>query len=114
MTAPDPMDQPEDDEPEYELVYPFVACASQGGPYDDDAFVAGVQLGRIDQALQVAAALGTNQLGPVTIRTSLVRQVELAGMARGFPVLTKDDTYESWEAGPEWVTVTFAMTEATP
>lgn len=30
---------------EFELVFPFSVCASQGGPFDDDAFVAGVQFG---------------------------------------------------------------------
>lgn len=104
MTAPDPMDRPEDDEDGYDLVYPFVACASQGGPYDDDAFVAGVQLGRIDQALQIAEVLGTRSLGPYNVRPEILRTVELAGMARGFASMTADP----WGDGTNWVTITFA------
>lgn len=30
-----------EEEQEYDLVMPFVVCQSQGGPYDDDAFVGG-------------------------------------------------------------------------
>lgn len=40
------------DEAEYELVMPFVACASEGGPYEDVAFVAGIYLGQVMQWIE--------------------------------------------------------------
>lgn len=101
------MDQPEDDEPEYELVYPFVACQSQGGPYEDQAFVAGVQLGKLTQSLEIASTLGVERLTTRTIYTSLVPQVELAGMAYGFPFMSAE---ECGDEAPEWSYVTFSVT----
>lgn len=79
---PDPIDQPEEET--YGLVYPFVVCASNGGRYDDDAFVAGVQVGRVDAELRMAEAIGALEMR-FTIRSTLRRQAELIGMARGFP-----------------------------
>jgi hypothetical protein len=38
MTDRDPLDEPEPGTT-WGLVVPFVVCQSQGGPYDDDAFV---------------------------------------------------------------------------
>jgi hypothetical protein len=107
----DPLDQPEGGT-EYGLLFPFVVCQSQGGPYDDEAFVAGAQFGRIDQALQVAAVSGATRLR-VTVRTDLVKQLELCGMARGFPVLIAEQVEETpdYPAMPEWSFVTLA-TEA--
>lgn len=101
----DPLDQPEDDDA-MELVFPFIACVSQGGPYDDAAFVAGVQLGRIDRMLEMAAAINVARTETVTIYAQLVRQAELCGMARGFPVMeigTEDDPLFA-----AWAHVTFA------
>lgn len=95
----DPMDQPENDS--YGLVYPFVVCASKGGPYDDEAFVAGVTLGQIDRSLEVAAVAGADRL-QFTVNTGLVKQLELCGMARGFPVMTATATDY-----PTWTFVTF-------
>lgn len=96
---------------EYGLLYPFVACESKGGPYPDEAFVAGVSLGQIDKALEVAAAAGATE-ARFTARTALVRQLELCGMARGFPVFLAEqvDETDQWPAMPEWSFVTFRST----
>lgn len=40
-----------DNEASYELEMPFVAVRSRGGPFDDDAFVAGYQMGLLDAEL---------------------------------------------------------------
>lgn len=103
----DPLDQPEGDD-EYGLVYPFVACTSHGGPYDDGAFVAGVQLGRIDQALETASVIGAHELR-FTVYTALVKQLELCAMARGFPTVTAEqvEATEDHDAMPEWSFITF-------
>lgn len=105
------MDLPEDDAAEYGLVFPFVACASNGGPYEDEAFVAGVQLGRTDQALEAAALIGALRL-TFTVRTALVKTLELCGMARGFPTITAEqvEATEDHDAMPEWSVVTFERT----
>ena len=102
----DDLDKPE---PEgYGLLYPFVCVTSKGGPYDDQAFTAGVQVGQIDRALTVALAAGADRLR-ATVRTDLVEQLELVGMARGFPVLIATQVTETAEypAMPEWTFVTF-------
>lgn len=106
----DPLDQPEDDS--YGLVYPFVVCQSQGGPYDDDSFVAGFALGRIDQALDAAELLGAKEMR-FTVRSALAKQCELVGMARGFPVVEVVEVGETDQhaAMPEWSYATF-RTEA--
>jgi hypothetical protein len=101
----DPMDQPDDGEA-MELVFPFLAVQSQGGPYDDNAFVAGVQIGRIDRMLEMAAAINVKRTETVTIYSTLVPQAELCGMARGFPVMTADTEDDPLFAG--WAHVSFA------
>jgi hypothetical protein len=103
-----PLDQP-DDETQYSLVFPFTVCQSNGGPYDDDAFVAGVQFGRIDQALESAGPAVDRMR--FTAYTSLTKQLELCGMARGFPVITAEQVEETDDhpAMPEWSFFTFAQ-----
>lgn len=96
----DPMDQPPDDS--MSLVLPFVATFSNGGPYEDDAFVAGFQAGEIDRSLKAAAAVGATR-AQFTAYTELVKQLELIGMNRGFPTVE----VETWPAAPEWCRVTF-------
>lgn len=39
------------EEPELSLVMPFVVCTSEGGPYEDESFVAGWDLGTLDARL---------------------------------------------------------------
>ena len=81
MTMGDPMDQPEDEG--MSLVFPFVVCQSNGGPYDDDAFTAGYQCGQIDRSLAAAAAVGATSM-TCTVYTTLIKQLELVAMNRGF------------------------------
>lgn len=73
----------DDDQPEYDLVMPFVACASNGGPYDDAAFTAGYQAGGLDKALEILAAAGASELR-ATVYTPLVPQLDLVAMRHGF------------------------------
>lgn len=87
-----------DDEREYELVMPFVAVTSQGGPYDDLAYAAGWEMGVIDVFLQV---LPESQHGHrVHIREGNLPQADLVAMKRGWVV-----THSEPEDG--WVLVTF-------
>jgi hypothetical protein len=98
----DPADQPE--RPGYELVMPFTVCRSAGGPYDDDAFVAGFQAGRVDQALEAGAVARASEVR-FTVYTTLVKQLELIGMSRGFPVVLAEESSEV----PAWSFVTFRV-----
>jgi hypothetical protein len=90
------------------LLYPFVVVTSAGGPYDDESFVAGVQLGQLDQVLRTAESLPCAQV-TVTVYTALLPQLELAGMARGFPVMISEPVGATAEypAMPEWSRVVF-------
>jgi hypothetical protein len=91
----DDLDRPTEDG--WGLVVPFVVCRSQGGPFDDDAFVAGFQAGGIDKALAAGAVVGASSLR-FTVRTDLLRQLDLLGMHLGFTMTTveaEDDT-EGW------------------
>jgi hypothetical protein len=104
----DELDQPE--EIGYDLVFPFVVCQSQGGPYEDEAFVAGYQAGQIDKALAAVAA-GEGTEAKFTVRSGLVPQLELIAMNRGFPVMVA----EPWEQHPEeWTFVTFSTEKISP
>lgn len=103
----DPMDLPENDG--MELVFPFVVCQSNGGPYDDDAFTAGYQCGRVDSALASAAAVGANRAA-FTVGTRVVAQVELIAMHHGFAYIRVEECAET----PEWSLVTITTTEETP
>lgn len=84
----------------YDLVIPFVACKSQGGPYDDQSFVAGYQAGRIDAALTSLKPVGGTELR-ATIRTDLTRQIDLIAMHHGFSM-----TLLPCEEAPGWTFAT--------
>ena len=102
MTMGDPMDQPEEEG--MSLVFPFVVCQSNGGPYDDDAFTAGYQCGQIDRSLAAAAAVGATSM-TCTVYTTLIKQLELVAMNRGF---SNVDAQEC-EPTPEWSFITFTV-----
>lgn len=104
----DHLDQPEPDAT-YGLVFPFVVCASQGGPYDDAAFVAGCQVGRVDRSLALIAAADGDGAS-FTVYTALVPQLELVGMHHGFPVIQAVQVEETDQhpAMPEWTHIRFS------
>lgn len=94
---PTPGDYDHDGDGGFELVLPFVSCASKGGPYDDKAFTAGFQAGRLDQRLAVAAAAQINALS-ATVYTELLPQVDLIAMNNGYTAKSVPcgPPYESW------------------
>lgn len=67
----------------YGLVMPFVLVQSRGGPYEDQAFVSGYSLGRLDYELSVARAL---TMTPSTRyeRAADQPQADLIAMRYGF------------------------------
>lgn len=72
------------------LVMPFVACQSQGGPFDDDAFVAGFNMGKLDTELKAK---------PDFLRSIVTRQtrdqVDLIALSNGY-MATFTDADEQW------------------
>lgn len=87
-------DIPED--AELVLSMPFVICKSAGGPFDDDAFVAGFTCGLIDSKLGVAAAIGASQAETTTVMRAMVPQLDLIAMRHGFKVIEVDDPEGEW------------------
>ena len=83
----------------YGLSLPFVCVESVGGPYEDEAFVAGFQVGSIVAALSSAST----QYLDATVRSGVVDQLDLAAVAHGYQM-----TREAWSEAPEeWTFVKF-------
>jgi len=63
----------------YELVMPFIVTHSHGGPFDDEAYVCGYEMGHLDAVLDVVRGL---QVGPpvLTIHRANMPQAELLAM----------------------------------
>lgn len=82
--------------PSYGLVFPFVVCASNGGPYDDHAFVAGARFG----ALSAKAEAGGQRIESYE-PPELVEQIDLLAMHYGYSLAS-----EPWDGAPdEWAHV---------
>jgi len=67
-------------EADYDMVMPFVVVESQGGPYEDTAFVAGYELGLLDAFLERQPASGAQY----TLRADSFPQVDLLAMRYGY------------------------------
>ncbi len=80
---------------QFGLVMPFVVCQSQGGPYDDAAFVAGYECALLDSVLrQRPDAVDQN------VHSACVPQIDLIAMQHGYKL-----TAEPWADDPETWTV---------
>lgn len=78
------------DEVTYGLVMPFVVCAPDG-PYDSDAFVAGVYYGELDMRMKKNEARVERY-----VPTPLVPQIDLLAMFHGYSF-----SATPWEEYPE-------------
>lgn len=86
----------EDEQPEgYELVMPFVSVASNGGPYDDEAYVAGWRMGGLDARLGLEGILRPLSHED-TIRTSDVPQADLIAMKHGYRLDVEPSEDDAW------------------
>lgn len=65
---------------EYELALPFVTTTSQGGPHDDDAYVAGFEMGQLD----VVLGFQWMQFHTAIIKKESVKQADLIAMHYDF------------------------------
>lgn len=77
---------------EYELFMPFIVVESQGGPYPDEAFVVGYELGLLDQELQTFANVGPGRGTPIGryIHTLGLPQADLIAMRNGYTIDTSE------------------------
>lgn len=95
---------------EYGLVEPFVVCRSKGGPYDDEAFVAGVQWARAEadlERLTGIALVGAGTSVEGYFSAALVPQFDLTAMRYGWRI-----EVEPWpEAPDEWALIRFIRSE---
>jgi hypothetical protein len=73
------------DEAEYGLVMPFVNVASVGGKFDDEAFCAGYEMGKLDGRLAAAAVADATELRAL-YRSDNAAQADLIAMRHGFEV----------------------------
>lgn len=96
---------PDDD---YALVYPFVVCKSNGGPYDDDSFVAGARFAQIDAELQLAHMLAHDH--SATVEPALVPQLELLAMHRGYTLRIEEFDGEDLGVRDAWARAVFELT----
>jgi hypothetical protein len=82
------------------LVMPFVVTTDQGGPYDAEAFCAGLECEGILSDLRAIAKMSNVVLTSVRaekyVPPGLVPQLELVAMACGFTL-----THELWDEHPE-------------
>jgi hypothetical protein len=83
---------------EHELVMPFVAVASKGGPYDDGAYCAGYEMGQLDTLLE----RGPRGRLERTIRSANAAQADLIAMQHGY-VCTAQPAPED----PDWTLAVF-------
>lgn len=76
----------------YDLLMPFVVVTSKGGPFDDDAYVAGYEMGELD--VMLAAQPPFHE---ATILAANLAQADLIAMRHGY--VRTVETFEEW---PEW------------
>lgn len=91
-------------EVDYDVVMPFIACESQGGPFPDDAFVAGFRCGAVDAMLNLTRAALEAGEGltddVIQCREPELAQLDLIAMRRGF-------TMDAEPVDDEWFAITF-------
>jgi hypothetical protein len=90
------------EQPGHDLVMPFLSVRSKGGPHDDDAYVAGYEMGILDALLE-------QQIEPITDRSIHAdnrAQADLLAMRYGYVA-------EFGEVEDGWVSMTVrrAMSE---
>lgn len=88
---------------DYELAMPFVTVNSKGGPHDDESYVCGFEMGRLDATLPDAPDEYVE-----TIHATNLAQADLIAMRNGYAA-TVDPRAEPVEG---WETVTFTRLAA--
>lgn len=86
---------------DFELTMPFVLCATNGGPYDDEAFVVGWDCGALEAELTACLRLGATPR-PRYVKVAVMPQLELIAMDTHFTLTRGEVSPEG-----EWIHVTF-------
>lgn len=82
----------------YDLAMPFVLCQSNGGPFDDTAFVAGATCGALTEELAALARSGATPRERY-LDACLLPQVDLIAMAHGYKITPGElDDASGWQA----------------
>lgn len=71
------------DDGEYELAMPFILCRSEGGPYDDAAFVAGSTIGALEAEFSFCRMLSSVPHSR-HMNDNYLDQADLVAMRHGF------------------------------
>lgn len=79
---------------ERELFMPFVNVKSKGGIFDDDAFVAGYEMGLFEAWCQQAKRLSIKSAEKI-IRTDNYSQADLLAMGQGYKIATINEA-DGW------------------
>lgn len=95
------------DEVGLELVMPFVAVSSMGGPFDDAAYAAGWEMGSLDERLRMLVSLGGDCPFLSILRANLA-QFELIAMRHGLFLVVLDNDHVG-----EWVSVRVQYSDET-
>lgn len=91
-------DPTEPGEAEFTPIMPFVLCKTNGGPYDDSAFVAGATCGALDEEFRVLA-LSRATPRERYINAAYLPQVDLIAMQHGYTTsLGELDEASGWQA----------------
>lgn len=75
----------ENDDAALALEMPFIVCASQSGPYDDEPFAAGWTCGQLYAELATCHQIGAEPRGRHVL-PEILPQVDLIAMRHGFTV----------------------------
>jgi hypothetical protein len=96
----DNLDQPEPEA--LSLAVPFTVCASEGGPFDDAAFVGGFDCGVMHTEMRLLSRIGATPAAR-WVKPAILDQLDLLAMDSGY-------TIKRGEADPAsgfvWVTFT--------
>jgi len=87
-----------DDKPEgdaYTLVMPFIVTTSAGGPYDDAAFAAGIDCGRLWEELFACSRMGATPIAR-HVKTPAVAQIDLIAMQHGYRAAFGPEEVPGW------------------
>ncbi|MBF6358164.1 hypothetical protein IU449_27075 [Nocardia higoensis] len=84
-----------DNEPGYELIMPFVTVTSVGGPHEDNAYVAGFEMGVLDTELRFANIVGGTPLVRM-IHTANQPQADLLAMKHKMVAEFEDTEDDEW------------------
>lgn len=82
----------------YTPVMPIILCKSNGGPFDDAAFIAGATCGAIIEELRSLRLTGGTP-NKRYINTQYLPQIDLIAMAYGYTIKHGDhDEASGWQA----------------